>query len=1074
MVYVAPKLFVSKKQYNFNNSFDLYISTNNYNLTTNTLNYCNLNSNSNLIISKDKSISDVQMLNKSETLNVNINSQTDQINLSSSYFSSNSNTSLFNFICLNTRGAISNIDYLDDILKANHLIFLTETWLLNEQLIHFKNLSKNHNFIGKSDMLFKPNFGRQYKGRGFFLHKLFKIDHYEFISENVFICCFSINYILICFIGIYMPFDDKSTIAFYEFKSILELVKELSNFYFNKDHFVIIGGDFNSDTNRNNRFDIFFRHFLLVNNIYSTRELCKNTDFTYKSGDNYFSFIDYFLIFKYDFSLNVKCSILYNIFNNSDHNCVRMEINLNVNNDKINSFKYKDNSKIKLCYMKPNFKLEETKTKFIDYVNQYLNNFDDAYLLENNQLIVDCMYDKILFALKSANDNLTRIITIKEFNKFKKIWFTDELLEIKKKMNIFKENKDVDNYKIHRAKYRRLQRHNIRLYEQKQFHNIERLRHEKDKTKFWKYVYKTREKNECKSVNVPIMELENHYKNLFDNHFDINNMNEERVNNDIVDLCKNNFEPIILNINDFNSTLKKTNNSNVCGEDLVSSKMILNSGDFCLNKIIFNFFSFIFAKCIFPKNLNVSHILPIIKDFSKPTNIISNLRPLSISNAFCQLLERLLLILMPNLLSMHQNQFGFKPKTSCTHALFALNETIITHTEENQHCYFVTLDAEKAFDKIWRNGLFYKLKYHFPRNLVIMLKLYYETSCGKMKVNGNLFSKSFPIKCGVKQGGILSPYLFNFFMHDLIVECLSLNIGANIYGVNISTFLYADDVSILGKELHEIQQLLNICENYGSDWGINFSGSKSKFIVFGTQRLNDSILILKNLKLELAETIKFLGIFFNYKLDFSKFILEKFQSVRNSFFSLNSCGLRPHGINPHLQSYFYKTFCLSKLVYGLEFMNLNSCTIKNLDQQQNSLIKYMLGTSKYSHVTDIFTVLKLFRMKELYIFSKLSFLKNLKKNKICTHIFNNLIINKLNFCNNNSKSFIRDIKAISFTLNINIYDLYDNIDKHIENYIDNLRFIDENDFRLMTVKNCIDNLNSNGMRDVLHFTVNYK
>ena len=46
-------------------------------------------------------------------------------------------------------------------------------------------------------------------------------------------------------------------------------------------------------------------------------------------------------------------------------------------------------------------------------------------------------------------------------------------------MNIFKENKDVDNNKIHRAKYRRLQRHNIRLYEQKQFHNIERLRHEK-------------------------------------------------------------------------------------------------------------------------------------------------------------------------------------------------------------------------------------------------------------------------------------------------------------------------------------------------------------------------------------------------------------------------------------------------------------------------------------------------------------------------------------------------------------------------------------------------------------------
>ena len=66
-------------------------------------------------------------------------------------------------------------------------------------------------------------------------------------------------------------------------------------------------------------------------------------------------------------------------------------------------------------------------------------------------------------------------------------------------MNTFLENKDTDNYKINRAKYRRLQRHDIRQYEQNKFHNIERLRQEKDKTEFWKYVYKIREK---KKINV--------------------------------------------------------------------------------------------------------------------------------------------------------------------------------------------------------------------------------------------------------------------------------------------------------------------------------------------------------------------------------------------------------------------------------------------------------------------------------------------------------------------------------------------------------------------------------------------
>ena len=54
-------------------------------------------------------------------------------------------------------------------------------------------------------------------------------------------------------------------------------------------------------------------------------------------------------------------------------------------------------------------------------------------------------------------------------------------------------------------------------------------------------------------MNVSCAELEKHYSNLFDKHFDIDSVNEERVNNEISDLhvSLNNFETIKLNINDF-------------------------------------------------------------------------------------------------------------------------------------------------------------------------------------------------------------------------------------------------------------------------------------------------------------------------------------------------------------------------------------------------------------------------------------------------------------------------------------------------------------------------------------------
>ena len=79
-----------------------------------------------------------------------------------------------------------------------------------------------------------------------------------------------------------------------------------------------------------------------------------------------------------------------------------------------------------------------------------------------------------------------------------------------------------------------------------------------------------------------------------------------------------------------------------------------------------------------PDKLNVSIIKPILKDQHKNTDDLNNIRPISISNCFAQILEKLILILSPGLKVSHVNQFGFKEKTSCNHALFTLKETRIT------------------------------------------------------------------------------------------------------------------------------------------------------------------------------------------------------------------------------------------------------------------------------------------------------------------------------------------------------------------------------------------------------------
>ncbi len=129
-----------------------------------------------------------------------------------------------------------------------------------------------------------------------------------------------------------------------------------------------------------------------------------------------------------------------------------------------------------------------------------------------------------------------------------------------------------------------------------------------------------------------------------------------------------------------------------------------------MDHYIFFFFRFIFKYCVIPDDFNIAHIVPIKKDKKKSINDIDNLRPISISNILAQIFERILLTKMNFITKTHENQFGYKNQTSCTHALFVFKETVIKYLDNNMLCFAAFLDAIKAFDNLWRQALFLKMK----------------------------------------------------------------------------------------------------------------------------------------------------------------------------------------------------------------------------------------------------------------------------------------------------------------------------------------------------------------------------
>ena len=91
------------------------------------------------------------------------------------------------------------------------------------------------------------------------------------------------------------------------------------------------------------------------------------------------------------------------------------------------------------------------------------------------------------------------------------------------------------------------------------------------------------------------------------------------------------------------------------------------------------------------------------------------------------------------------------------------------YREHDSPVFICFLDASKAFDRINHWHLFKKLiDRNVPVYIVRMLLFWYCNQTLKVKWSTTI-SGEFKATNGVKQGGILSPYLFNLYMDDLSI-----------------------------------------------------------------------------------------------------------------------------------------------------------------------------------------------------------------------------------------------------------------------------------------------------------------
>lgn len=185
-----------------------------------------------------------------------------------------------------------------------------------------------------------------------------------------------------------------------------------------------------------------------------------------------------------------------------------------------------------------------------------------------------------------------------------------------------------------------------------------------------------------------------------------------------------------------------------------------------------------------------------------------------------------------------EEQAGFRKDRATMDQLFILTEIIKNRRPEGTYVGFI--DIQKAYDRVWRKGLWYKLhKYGITGKFWRVLRNIYESVESCVVVNGTQ-SRWFSVETGLRQGCLLSPILFAIYINGLAEEIQRVNLGVQLMGYKndrLGILMYADDIALIARSRLELQKALEVIYEYSRKWRFTFNFEKCAVMVFKTHKL---------------------------------------------------------------------------------------------------------------------------------------------------------------------------------------------------------------------------------------------
>ena len=232
----------------------------------------------------------------------------------------------------------------------------------------------------------------------------------------------------------------------------------------------------------------------------------------------------------------------------------------------------------------------------------------------------------------------------------------------------------------------------------------------------------------------------------------------------------------------------------------------------------------------FPVCLKTAKLIPLHKNGNFKNT--SNYRPIRLWSSLSKVFENFLNTRMVEFLKKHQlfsnEQFGFRPKRSCSHAIASVTELMQNVIESHQTGFACFIDFQKAFDTFDHSLHMEKLQNLGFRGKIITLIVSFLSDRKQFVVHGSEESKNLQINVGVPQGSILGPLLFLLFINDL-PQIVPDRSKIAFFADNTTNLTSGKILEIEEKLNHDLKKI----ENWCSRNKLVITSKKFKIVGFG-------------------------------------------------------------------------------------------------------------------------------------------------------------------------------------------------------------------------------------------------